>query len=33
VAAARGAGWDAEVFTTPAALIAALDQRGLRLGL
>lgn len=33
VAGARAAGWDAEVFTTPAALIAELDRRGLRLGL
>ena len=33
VTAARAAGWDAEVFTTAAALIDALDRRGINLGL
>ena len=33
VEAARAAGWQAEVFTTAAGLIDALDRRGLKLGL
>jgi putative hydrolase of the HAD superfamily len=33
VDAARSAGWQAELFTTAAALIDALDRRGLKLGL
>jgi len=33
VAAARAAGWDAEVFTTAAALVGQLDRRGINLGL
>ncbi|MFM9024362.1 MAG: HAD-IA family hydrolase [Planctomycetaceae bacterium] len=33
VAGARAAGWDAEVFTSAADLIAALHDRGLNLGL
>ncbi len=33
VDAARAAGWQAEVFTSAAALIDGLDRRGLRLGL
>jgi putative hydrolase of the HAD superfamily len=33
VDAARAAGWQAEVFTSAAALIDALDRRGLKLGL
>lgn len=33
VAAARTAGWDAELFTSAAALADQLDRRGLRLGL
>ena len=32
VTAARAAGWDAEVFTSAAGLIDALDRRGLNLG-
>ncbi|MCX7401747.1 MAG: HAD family phosphatase [Planctomycetia bacterium] len=33
VAGARAAGWDAELFTSAAHLIDALDQRGLNLGI
>ena len=33
VEAARGAGWQAEVFTSAAGLIDDLDRRGLKLGL
>jgi len=33
VAAARAAGWDAEVFTSTAGLLTALDDRGLNLGI
>jgi len=33
VEAARAAGWDAEVFTSAAGLVDALDRRGLKLGL
>jgi HAD superfamily hydrolase (TIGR01509 family) len=33
VAAARDAGWDAEVFTSATALVAQFDRRGLNLGL